>query len=175
MDKDSIIVQSYSSGYSTNGDAGDGVYVASGDVNGDTDALGPPVTFTFTVTPSLGSPEERSDGTSNTLMYAEKFQLEDGAYVLTAIEHAGIDTLHAIGGVTVASGDVDGATDTFEFDFCDGGTAADIGTGTWIMDTTYETGSHLLYQDVFVPPPLETGPAVAMETLTIGHEGFWLL
>src|SRR5262249_30343513 len=149
--------------------------VASGDVNGDTDALGQPVTFTFTVTTSLGSREERSDGTSNTLMYAEKFQLEDGAYVLTAIEHAGVITLHSIGGVTVASGDVDGATDTFEFDFCDGGTAPgqpDIRTGTWIMDATYETGSHLLYQNVLVPPPpLETGPAVAMETLTIGHEG----
>jgi hypothetical protein len=27
---------------------------------------------------------------------------------------------------------------------------------------------------VFVPP-LETGPAVAMEALTIAHEGFWLI
>ena len=32
------------------------------------------------------------------------------------------------------------------------------------------SGSHLLYQDVVVPTP-----AVAMETLTIAHEGFLLI
>ena len=186
--------------------------VPSYNVNGNTGAAGQPVTVTFAVTPSLGSPEEgpdgtstvtaslgspeegrdgtstvttslgspeeRPDGTSNTLIYAEKFQLEDSAYVLTAIEHAGVNTLQtgSIGGVTVASGDVDGATDTFEFDFCDGGTAGqpDLGTGAWIPDTTYETGAHLPYQDLLVPSAETTGPTVAMETLTIGHEGFLL-
>jgi hypothetical protein len=33
------------------------------------------------------------------------------------------------------------------------------------------TGLHALYQDVFVP----TSPADAMETLTIAHEGSWLI
>ena len=90
-----------------------GVSVAGGDLDGATDALGDPVTFTFTVsnpppaTGFLGFP----------------------------------------GGVRVASGDVN---------------AVEMGDGY--------AGSHVLYQDVFVPT-LETGPAVAMETLTIAHEG----
>jgi hypothetical protein len=35
-------------------------------------------------------------------------------------------------------------------------------------------GTHALYQDVVVPTA-DTGSAVAMETLTIAHEGFWLI
>jgi hypothetical protein len=44
----------------------------------------------------------------------------------------------------------------------------DVRKGDWITDVTYEsdTGSHALYQDVFVPT-LDT------ETLIIAHEGFW--
>ena len=47
-------------------------------------------------------------------------------------------------------------------------------TYTVRADPSAYEGSHVLYQDVFVPP-LETGPAVAMETLTIAHEGYWLV
>jgi hypothetical protein len=71
-----------------------------------------------------------------------------------------------IGGVSVGCGDVDGAADalgdpvTFTF--------------TVSVDPSAYEGSHLLYQDVFVPPS-ETGSAVAMEALTIAHEGFWLI
>jgi len=143
MNKDAILVQSYSSGMSSSHD------------------------------------DPRPDGSSNTFMCAEKYQLEDDTYVLTAIQHRGVDTLQtgSIGGILVAYGDANGDTDTFEFSYHDGGTTggqSDIRTGTWIMDTTYETGAHLMYQDLFVPT-LETGAPVAMETLTIGHEGFGLI
>ena len=47
-------------------------------------------------------------------------------------------------------------------------------TYTVRADPSAYEGSDVLYQDVFVPP-LETGPAVAMETLTIAHEGYWLV
>jgi hypothetical protein len=68
-----------------------------------------------------------------------------------------------IGGVSVGCGDVDGALgDPVTFTF------------TVSVDPSAYEGSHLLYQDVFVPP-LETGPAVAMEALTIAHEGSWLI
>ena len=38
-------------------------------------------------------------------------------------------------------------------------------------DGESSSGTHALYQDVLVPPP----PAAAMETLTIAHEGGWLI
>jgi hypothetical protein len=154
-EKDWIIVESYSSGTSQ----------------------GEPVTFTFAVSQPADSP--RPDGTSNTLMIGEV--LPDDSYVLTAIQHGAVDTFQSgfNGGITVASGDVNGDTDTFDFANYDGGTAAgelNIRTGTWITDTTYETGSHALYQDVVVPPPPGTGgAAVAMETITIANEGLWLI
>ena len=105
-----------------------------------TDALGQPVTDTVSQTPSLSSHDEpRPDGSSNTFMYAEKYQLEDDAYVLTAIQHGSVDTLQtgSIAGVLVAFGDVGGATDTFEFGYYDGGTQQDSPTsgqahGSWI-------------------------------------------
>ena len=100
------------------------------------------------------------DGTSNTLMTAERYH-DDGAYVLTATQHTGVAPT---GGVQVACGDVNGDTDTFDFGYADGEpTAQDA-----------PTGSHALYQDVSVPTP-GTEPAVGMESLTIAHEGFWLI
>ena len=91
-----------------------------------------------------------------------------------------------IGGVSVASGDVNGDTDaigqtvTFTYTVNVDPSAYDdydrdqqlIAIHTRTGNATLETESHLLYQDVFVPT-LETGPAVAMETLTIADEGFW--
>src|SRR5262245_26819091 len=69
-----------------------------------------------------------------------------------------------IGGVSVGCGDVDGAARAL----------GDLVTFTFTVEPSAYEGSHLLYQDVVVPP-LETGPAVAMEALTIAHEGFWLI
>jgi len=70
-----------------------------------------------------------------------------------------------IGGVSVGCGDVDGDTDAL----------GDPVTFTYTVrvDTSAYEGSHVLYQDVFVPP-LETGPALAIEAVTIVHEGYWL-
>jgi hypothetical protein len=95
--------------------------------------------------------------------FADNAGVEDKGYVLTSVEHRTTEESQfgqavtftytvgvspsatgSIGGVYVASGDVDGAPNAFEYDFCDGGTAA-------------------------------TGPVVAMETLTIAHEGFGLI
>ena len=97
------------------------------------------------------------DGTSNTFMYAEKYPLEDDGYVLTAIQHGSVDTLQ---------GGTDGAQNTpgaLLFIFSQEPTAQDTASG-----------SYVLYQDVVVPP-IETGPALAVESLTIAHEGFWLI
>src|SRR5262245_22774192 len=69
-----------------------------------------------------------------------------------------------IGGVSVGCGDVDGAARAL----------GDLVTFTFTVEPSAYEGSHLLYQDVVVPP-LETGPAVAMEALTIAHEWFWLI
>jgi hypothetical protein len=155
-EKDWIIVESYSSGASQ----------------------GQPVTFTYTVSQPADNP--RPDGTSNTFMIGEQLP-DDDPYVLTAIQHGAVDTLQKgfNGALTVAVGDVNGDADTFDFANYDGGTAAgepNIRIGTWITDTTYQTGSHILYQDVVVPPPPETGGStVAMETITIANEGLWLI
>jgi hypothetical protein len=69
-----------------------------------------------------------------------------------------------IGGVSVGCGDVhDALGDPVTF------------TYTVRVDSSAYEGSHALYQDVFVPPPpLETGPALAIEAVTIVHEGYWL-
>jgi len=68
-----------------------------------------------------------------------------------------------IGRVFVGCGDVDGG-DPITF------------TYTVRADPSAYGGTHALYQDVSVPPPppLETGPAIAIEAVTIVHEGFWL-
>ena len=100
------------------------------------------------------------DGTSNTFMSAERYN-EDEPYVLTAIQHTGVAP---IGGVQVACGDVNGDTDTFDFGYADSEPTA--------QDTA--AGAHALYQDVSVPTS-GTVPAVGMESLTIAHEGLWLL
>ena len=108
------------------------------------------------------------DGTSNTVFFGEKYG------------QAG-----SIGGVSVAGGDVDGATgalgDPVTFTFTvsgpatgflgfPGGVRVASGDVNAVEMGDGYAGSHVLYQDVFVPT-LETGPAVAMETLTIAHEG----
>ena len=85
-----------------------------------------------------------ADGTSNTFMYAEKFQLPDGEHVLTTVQHsAGGEDSRGLWQINVAA-DADG-----------------VRKGGWITDVTYET--------------LPGGTAVAIETLTIAHEGILLL
>lgn len=84
-----------------------------------------------------------TDGTSNTFMYAEKFQLLDGEHVLTTVQHAaGGEDSRGLWQINVAPDE--GA----------------IRKGGWICDVTHED--------------LPGGTTVAMETLTIAHEGFLL-
>jgi hypothetical protein len=90
------------------------------------------------------------DGTSNTFMYAEKFQLPDGEYVLTAVQHhanepgsAGGEDSRGLWQINLEPGN------------------GNIQKGGWISDVTYEASPG--------------GNAVAMETLTIAHEGILLL
>ena len=103
----------------------------------------------------FGAPEEdvivpaAKDGTSNTFMVAEKFQLPDGEYVLTAVQHAGQPG--AAGGedsrglwqINVAP---------YEGEIQKGGSISDVSHGQ-----------------------LPGENAVAMETLTVAHEGILLI
>jgi hypothetical protein len=89
------------------------------------------------------------DGTSNTFMYAEKFRLPDGEYVLTAIQH------HANEPSSAGGEDNRGL---WQINLEPG--KGNIQKGGWISDVTYEASG---------------GNAVAMETLTIAHEGLLLL
>ena len=84
------------------------------------------------------------DGTTNTFMYAERFQLPDGEHVLTAVQHA-------------ATGEESRGLWQINARPCEGG----VRKGDWISDVTYES--------------LQNGNAVAVESLTIAHEGLLLI
>jgi hypothetical protein len=76
------------------------------------------------------------------------------------------------------SGDADGTNDSFNFTDYKPTESVALGdpvtfTYTVSVDPSAYEGSHVLYQDVFVPP-LETGPALAIEAVTILHGGYWL-
>ena len=88
------------------------------------------------------------DGTSNTIMVAEKFQFPDGEYVLTAVQHAG---------QTGALGE--DSRGLWQINIQPSG--GEIRKGGWILDVSHG--------------PLPGENAVAMETLTIAHEGILLL
>jgi hypothetical protein len=60
------------------------------------------------------------DGTSNTLMYAERYLLSDGAYVLTAVEHAAGEDSRGLWQINVRPCEID------------------VHKGDWISDVTYE-------------------------------------
>ena len=87
------------------------------------------------------------DGTSNTFMYAEKFQLPDGEHVLTAIQHDAREPSSA----------GEDSRGLWQINLEPG--KGNIQKGGWISDVTYEASG---------------GNAVAMETLTIAHEGILL-
>ena len=80
------------------------------------------------------------DGTSNTFMYAEKFQFQDKEHVLTTVQHA-------------AGGEDSLGLWQINARACDGS----VRKGDWISDVTYEN--------------LQEGNAVAVESLTVAHEG----
>jgi hypothetical protein len=80
---------------------------------------------------SFGIRSSITDGTSNTVLIFERY-----------------GQTGSIGGISVASGDVNGDTDAL-------GDPVTF-TYTVTVDPSAYEGSHVLYQDVFVPP-LETG------------------
>jgi prepilin-type processing-associated H-X9-DG protein len=129
------------------------------------------------------------DGTSNTVLFGERYGSPDGEYVLTAVQHVsqpeasvpekGDEVLigFEFGDVNVGEDsrglfqiNVDPAqpdVDTFdcsELTQWASGTPQEGGVpkGDWITDVTYE------------PAGLLGQPTVATETVTIAHEGFWL-
>jgi hypothetical protein len=88
-------------------------------------------TFNFSKCDTFDLLDPPADGTSNTVLFAERHLRPDGEHVLTAVQH---------GSQTYGPGNVQ--------------------KGGWISDVTYERSSG--------------GTAVAMETLTIAHEGIEL-
>src|SRR5215207_3675159 len=107
------------------------------------------------------------DGTSNTVLFSERYTRPDGEHVLTAVQHAS-QTSSAVGEDSRGLWQINLEPDqhgpnAFEHDQNDGGAPSEgnIRTGGWISDVTYEDS--------------QGGNAVAMETLTIAHEGLSLL
>ena len=89
------------------------------------------------------------DGTSNTIMVGEIIPSPGGEYLLTAIQHTGRPS---------ASGGED-SRGLWQINVQP--TAGDIQKGGWISDVSHGQ--------------LPNGNAVAMETITIAHEGIILL
>ena len=89
-----------------------------------------------------------SDGTSNTFMHAEKFHFLEGEHVLTSVHHAPP--------AGAAGGEDSRGLWQINIQPSEGG----VSKGGWISDVTYEGSAG--------------GNAVAMETLTIAHEGILL-
>jgi len=134
------------------------------------------------------------DGTSNTVLFSEMYGGSDGEYVLTGIEHGADDsqTSHPgganmlFGDGSVRSTDTSAVATLLDFEWSSSDTTdrlvvvtdadpAGAIAGVIIAATTDNnriddgadySGSHALYQDVFIPT-LDTG------TLIIAHEGYW--
>jgi hypothetical protein len=112
---------------------------------------------TITNTDSL---ELDADGTSNTIMIAEKHMSQDGAHVLTSVQHASQTYATGtgfMGGVFVASGDVDGAEDSL---------------GLWQINA--EPARPFSQPVTFTATISNLEGTVATETITIAHEGLLL-
>ena len=101
-----------------------------------------------------------TDGTSNTVLLSERYLRPDDDYLLTSVQHSAAEYEGSfLGGVFVASGDVNGTGEDslalWQINVEPSQDSPDIQKGEWITDTTYEGGT-----------------TVAMESLTISHEGF---
>ena len=134
------------------------------------------------------------DGTSNTVLFAEKYDAVESR----ASHSGGINVL--MGDGSARSSDTSAVATLMDFDFPS--STGDPVTFTYTVsvdpsDTTLEpcfvkswstsgdaddrptdggadySGSHALYQDVFIPT-VDTEPALAIEAVTIAHEGYWL-
>jgi len=134
------------------------------------------------------------DGTSNTVFFSERYGSPDGEYVLTGIEHGADDSQAShpgganmlFGDGSVRSTDTSAVATLLDFEWSSSDTTdrlvvvtdadpAGAIAGVIIAATTDNnriddgadySGSHALYQDVFIPT-LDTG------TLIIAHEGYW--
>ena len=106
------------------------------------------------------------DGTSNTMLFTERYMPLDGEHVLTTVQHAsqpssaGGEDSWGLWQINVQSNQH--GPNALENDLHDGGLSSegDIQRGGWISDVTYED--------------LAGGTAVATETLAIAHEGVLL-
>jgi hypothetical protein len=101
-----------------------------------------------------------TDGTSNTVLFSERHLRPDGDYLLTSVQHPAAEYEGSfLGGVFVASGDVNGTGEDslalWQINVEPSQGSPDIQKGEWITDATYEGGT-----------------TVAMEFFTISHEGF---
>ena len=116
------------------------------------------------------------DGTSNTVFFSERYGSPDGEYVLTGIQHGADDsqTSHPgganmlFGDGSVRSTDTSAVATLMDFDFPSSSDTHDplVLVTDANADGADYSGSHLLYQDVFIPT-LDT------ETRIFDHEGYW--
>ena len=133
------------------------------------------------------------DGTSNTVLFAEKYDAVDSQ----ASHTGGVNVCWGDG--SVRNSDTSAVAKLMDFDFPSSLGEPVTFTLTVSADSPATTvkpsfvkswstsgdaddrptdagadysGSHILYQDVFIPA-VDTGPAVAIETVTIAHEGYW--
>ena len=116
------------------------------------------------------------DGTSNTVLFSEMYGGPDGEYVLTGIEHGADDgqTSHPgganmlFGDGSVRSTDTSAVATLTDFDFPSSSDTYDplVLVTDANADAADYSGSHVLYQDVFIPT-LDT------ETRIFDHEGYW--
>ena len=90
------------------------------------------------------------NGASNTFLFAEKVQGSDGEYVLAAVQHHATQPLSGAGEDSFGLWQINAEPNE-----------GSLHKGGWICDVTYEH------------PP--AGNAVAIETLTLAHEGILLI
>jgi len=114
---------------------------------------------------SSGSPPDAFDFTTKPKVVDDAPDVHKGEWI-TDVTYQSVGS-PLLGGVSVASADLSGDTG--------GVPLGDPITFTYTVNNTSSAydGSHALYQDVVIPS-LDTGPALAIETLTIAHEGYWL-
>ena len=134
-----------------------------------------------TITFVYGGLDAIPDGTSNTVFFSERYYLVDSQGSDRTTDTSTVATLQDFDWPSSSSDpvtftytvSVDPSDTTLERCFVKSWSTSGDADDRPTDDGADYSGSHVLYQDVFIPT-VDTGPAVAIETITIAHEGYWL-